>query len=168
MAKKEPIPKWFNPHWKQEIKNLHVPQKMLKPQSAISRVLVEEWEELKLKPDANYRLEYDHELDWGGCYYAGESPSIKSVVYLVEFSTEEIPNPCYKSQKKVYDEEVARINSWDSWKERWLIDEARKKELAERRQLLKLKAKYEKNPTHTSTPLSESIHYYRICNSYVD
>jgi hypothetical protein len=143
--KKDPIPPWFNPNWKQEVKNLYVPQKMLKPQTEISRVLIEEWEELPLKPGAKYRLEYDHELDWGGCYYPGESPSIKSVVYLVEFSSDEVPNPHYKSQKKVYDEEVARINSWDSWKAIWNTEQARKKEIAERRKLYELKKKYEKS-----------------------
>lgn len=143
--KTDPIPSWFNPSHKPDKRWIYIPQKTLKPTTELSRVQVDEGEVLNLKPDAKYRIETDHELEWGSCYYPNDTPSITSRVFLVEFSEEEQPNPHYKSQMKRYNEEMGRVEEWDFLKIQWDEQESRKKEIAERRKLAELKKKYEKN-----------------------
>ncbi len=142
----EPIPSWFSPHGPPSRRYIYVPQKMLEADTEVSRISVSDGDILDLKPNTKYKVSTDHELEWGSCYYPNDYPSIISRIDLIEFISEELPNPNYKSQLKRYNEQLDQIETWPFWKIQWDEEEARRNEISERRELAKLKKKYEKNP----------------------
>lgn len=118
---------------------------MLEVDTELSSISVSDGDILDLKPNTKYKISTDHELDWSNCYYPNDSPTIISRIDLIEISSEELPNPKYKTQMKSYNEQISQVEAWPFWKIQWDEKEARSEEMAERRELAKLKKKYEKN-----------------------
>jgi hypothetical protein len=144
MAAKEKIPSWFNQHSKPDKRYAPLVRKTLVKGADLNYTTITNGEEIILEPGKRYRLDLDYETDYGGCYYSGDTPNIIIKAQLVEFTSEPIPNPRYKQEQASYDEYMDRIKTWDHWKAVWDEQNAKKKELAERRLYLKLKGKYDK------------------------
>lgn len=105
---------------------------------------------VEFDPAFDYRL--DVELDYSGCYYPGESPSVKC--FLVAYTKEKMENPLYAEQLANYEREKRKhkkqLEEWKKWKIIWDAEQEklkkmqlRRKEIAERKMFEKLREKYE-------------------------
>lgn len=120
------------------------PKKIIPAYTELSNVRVYDGDELTLEPDRRYRIALD--TDYSGCYYSSDTPSIEA--RLIGFSEEDIENPNYDSELRKYNREKKKhqeeLEEWNKWKVVWDAEQEKAKEIAERKKLQELKAKYEK------------------------
>jgi len=142
MAKSIKIPAWFSPYSKPTWWD-NPPQEYINSREVIHSFTLNEYEILpELQPDLQY-IVYD--IDGASDGWGSKEVTIHGV------AKEGIPNPNYKKQLADYNKRKAQhekqLAEWDALKVEWDAKQARDAEIAERRQYLKLKEKYEKKKT---------------------
>lgn len=139
--KKTVYPDWFNANGAplQEY-GLVEPQKVLTKNTVVSKIRLEDGDEVICDPRYNYIVSIDLEH---GCY-PGDT---YAECYLIGRISKDVENEKYDSELAAWKRKVKKFEKiteeWKMFKDLWDAEQAKKKEAKERKHYLELKKKYE-------------------------
>jgi hypothetical protein len=141
---KTKYPNWFSSYRPPTLFDKK-PQEMISENKTLSEESIKDFPHT-IEATEDYKIVLDVDLDYSGCYYEGDHPSVKATIAKISKSI--IPNPNYKKEldkyEKAFAENKREKEEWKKWKKIWDEEEAEKIKLRDLRMLKILKEKYEK------------------------